>query len=258
MQDCTSILLDRHQLGRGFMVRTYWANAERICRPGQFFLLRCGTGWTPYLRRSLFPAGIEQHGLAFWGDPAQDAAIAWLLAQPDGSPLDLIGPLGNGYVVHPQHRRLLLLAEASRLAALLALVGPHLARQGSVGLFLEAPTAADLLVPAALPPAVEYVTATADGSAGETGHLAEALMRGLAWADLVCVAGSRALMRRLRELVPEARMGLRHGFVQALAPVSLACGVGACLSCLVESGTRHGWHRACLRGPVFDLVELAL
>jgi dihydroorotate dehydrogenase electron transfer subunit len=258
MQDPTSFLLDRHQLGRGFMVRAHMADAGLRCRPGQFFLLRCGPGWTVYLRRPLFPAGIEQHSLAFWGDPAHDAAIAWLLAQPDGSPLDLIGPLGNGYAVRPQHQRLLLLAQAPHLASLLALVAPQLARQGSVGLLLEAPTAAELLVPAALPPAVEYVTATADGSAGETGHLVEALVRGLAWADLVCVAGTADLMRRLRDLILEAHMGLRHGFVQALAPVSLACGVGACLSCLVESGTRHGWHRACVRGPVFDLVELAL
>jgi hypothetical protein len=80
----------------------------------------------------------------------------------------------------------------------------------------------------------------------------------LQWADLVCAAGSLDFLHGLRQQIDEARYGLRSGFAQALAPVPLHCGVGACLACLVSSGSDRGWHRACVRGPVFDLTELGL
>ena len=34
----------------------------------------------------------------------------------------------------------------------------------------------------------------------------------------------------------------------------MACGVGACLSCVVE--TVHGKKRSCVDGPVFDAQEV--
>lgn len=230
--------------------------SARLCQPGQYFLLRCGESWSPYLRQPLFPASIEQDALTFWGDPGQDAGIAWLAAQPDGVRLNLLGPLGRGFSLDSRQRRLLLVAESQRVAPLLALIGPQLDRQGSVGLLLQAPAAPALLPPAALPPAVEYYAVAADGSAGANRSLDEALPRVLQWADAVCAAGSPPFLRRLKGHIEQVRFGLQSGFTQVLAPVPLPCGVGACLACLVDTG--RGTHRACVRGPVFDLVELAL
>lgn len=256
MQDHAARILDRVQLGQGWLVRVHYQDAHRTCGPGQFLLLRCGSDWTPYLRKPLFPSSIQDHLLTFWGNPVLDPAIMWMLDQADGTALDFLGPLGNGYVVHRQQGRLLLVAQWPYLAPVLSLVEPQLAQQGSVGLLLEAPRTEDLLPPSALPPAVEYYTATADSSVGHAGPLTDLLLQALPWADLVCAAGSLDFIRGLKRLIGDVRLGMRAGFAQVLAPVPLACGVGACLACLVDSG--RGWHRACKRGPVFDLAELAL
>ncbi len=222
-------------------------------------MVRRDSGWTPYLRQALFPARIEGTTVTFWGVPARDAGLAWLAAQPEGSSLDLLGPFGKGFSLHPHDRRLLLVAEAQWAGSLLALIGVQLARQGGVGLLVEASAAEDVLPPALLPPAVEYHTAAADRTTGHDQALDAMLKWALPWADKLCAAGSRGFLSRLKQKVASARSAgppdtLRGGFAQALAPVPLPCGVGACLACLVDTG--RGTHRACQRGPVFDLAEL--
>lgn len=226
------------------------------CQPGQFYLLRSDTAWSPYLRRALFPTSIDPTELGFLVAPSSDPGLAWLAAQPIGTALDLIGPQGRGFSFQEHQRRLLLAAEAASVAALLALIPPALARQASITLLLHAHQRADLLPSSALPPAVEYFTACDDPLPGQPASLDDELTRALSWADGLYLAGSPAFLQRARSAVIEARFAITRGFAQAVAPVSLPCGVGACLACLVDTG--RGLHRACMRGPVFDLGDLAL
>lgn len=226
------------------------------CQPGQFFLLRSDATWSPYLRQAYFPTSIEPAELGFLIAPSQDQVTTWLVSQPVGAALDLIGPLGRGFEAYAHQRRLLLAAEAPSAAALLALIPPALARQASITLLLHAQRRADLLPAAALPPAVEYYTACDDPLPGQPTSLDDELARALSWADGLYLAGSPPFLQRAKAAVTSARFAVTRGFAQAVAPVPLPCGVGACLACLVDTG--RGLHRACLRGPVFDLGDLAL
>lgn len=252
----TAQLTERSELGHGLVLRVQGPRELLACRPGQFMLLRCGPAWTPYLRRALFPVDVGDQGLAFWIDSLADEGLAWLSRRRVGDGLDLIGPLGKGFTLQPQQRRLLLVAEAAHIAPLLALMQVQLSRQGSVVLFLVAPTATALLPPGALPPAVEYYTATDDGAAGSVDELETLLAGALPWADALAAAGSASFLRRVQRRIDATRPAPYRGFAQAVAPVPLPCGAGACLACLVDTG--RGYHRACQRGPVFDLMELAL
>lgn len=251
-----TVLAERTELGNGLLLRVQGPRDLLACRPGQFVLLRCGPAWTPYLRRALFPVNMASDSLAFWIHSLADEGLAWLSRRPVGDVLDLIGPLGKGFSLQPQQRRLLLVAESTHVAALLALTQWQLSRQGSVALLLQAPAAADLLPPGALPPAVEYYTAAADGSTSESDVLEATLAQAVPWADGLAAAGSAAFLRRLQRRLDETRPHPYRGFAQAVAPVPLPCGGGACLACLVDTGRGH--HRACQRGPVFDLTELVL
>jgi dihydroorotate dehydrogenase electron transfer subunit len=252
----TTVLAERTELGSGLLLRVQGPRELLACRPGQFLMLRCGPAWTPYLRRPLFPVEMREDSLALWIDSLADEGLAWLSRRKLGDSLDLIGPLGKGFSIQPQQRHLLLVAEAAHVAPLLALMQLQLARQGSVVLLLQGQTATDLLPPGALPPSVEYYTATADGSAGAADALDSLLARAIPWADALAAAGSTGFLRRLQRRMEEVRPQPYRGFVQAVAPVPLPCGAGACLACLVDTG--RGYHRACQRGPVFDLAELAL
>ena len=52
------------------------------------------------------------------------------------------------------------------------------------------------------------------------------------------------------------RLRLESGFALALVESDLACGYGACLACVVPLAG-GSLTRACVHGPVFDLLELA-
>ncbi len=252
----TTVLAERTELGSGLLLRVRGPRELLACRPGQFLMLRCGPAWNPYLRRALFPVELREDSLALWIDSLADEGLAWLSRRKLGDSLDLIGPLGKGFSIQPQQRRLLLVAEAAHVSPLLALMQLQLARQGGVVLLLQGQTVTDLLPPGALPPSVEYYTATADGSAGDADALGALLVSTLLWADALAAAGSTGFLRRLQRRLEEVRPQPYRGFAQAVAPVPLPCGAGACLACLVDTG--RGYHRACQRGPVFDLAELAL
>jgi len=252
----TAVLTERTELGQGLLLRVQARPELLACRPGQFLLLRCGPAWTPYLRRALFPVDAGHDSLVFWIDSLADEGIAWLSRRRVGDVLDLIGPLGKGFALQAQQRRLLLVGQAAQVAPLLALMQVQLSRQGSVVLLLQAPTAAALLPPGALPPSVEYYTATDDGSAGSADALDSLLGEVTPWADALAAAGSPAFLRQVQRRIAATRPEPYRGFAQAVAPVPLPCGSGACLACLVDTGRGH--HRACQRGPVFDLAELVL
>jgi dihydroorotate dehydrogenase electron transfer subunit len=96
---------------------------------------------------------------------------------------------------------------------------------------------------------VEY--ATDDGSEGERGFVTVLVERLLAEStfDIVCVCGPEIMEATVAEQAAEASVPCRVSLERLMA-----CGVGACLSCVVT--TAEGRKRACVDGPVFDATEL--
>ncbi len=225
--------------------------------PGRFVLADLGG----YLRTPLFPARIEAKGFDVLVPPGHPAAAL----QP-GARVDLIGPLGHGFEVPTEIRRLLLVADTAYLPVLLPLTRPRnqVFRKkpgfsSSIALLLSAPTAAELYPIRHLPPALEVHVVTADGSAGHQGSPLDLFPDLVRWADCVCIASDPTTYPALAETVREVRMlpplaGGDRGGVQALVMPPLACGVGACQGCAVQ--VARGTKLACTDGPVFDLLEL--
>ena len=103
----------------------------------------------------------------------------------------------------------------------------------------------------------EPFCATDDGSYGRPGFctslVEERLSEGLSEDgrpyDLVSVCGPEPLMRIVAGMAAEA--GVR---AQISMEKRMACGVGACLSCVVD--TVNGKRRSCVDGPIFEATEV--
>jgi dihydroorotate dehydrogenase electron transfer subunit len=225
--------------------------------PGQFLLLRCADRYSCYLRRPVFPVPVNQSHFGLLLRPDPDPGLAWLSARQPGDTLDVIGPLGNGFPLPKRVRHLLLVSDTPDIGPLLGQMERAIAVGAAVTLALGASRASKLYPVAALPPVVEFQAATLDGSLGQRGPVTDLLPDLLRWADLTCAAGSPALYRTLRRQMDQVRLRAEADFLFGLnADPGLACGVGACLSCMVNTDT--GPKLACVDGPVFDLVELNL
>lgn len=243
---------------------------------GRFFLARCGAqspqerqeNWHFYLRRPLTVAGhrpAPQELAPARGEdqptewrlllpPLDDPGARWLAGLPPGAPVNLLGPFGQGFTLPPQRRNLLLLAEAPFVPLLLPLMDAMLDRGGRVTLLLPGEAAMDSALAAQLPLAVEVRTGepwAALPGAGWEAQLSELLP----WADALCGVIPAPHRQTLAEAIRRHRFRLEPGYAQVWVEADLVCGVGACLACAVEvSG--GGVTRACVHGPVFDLVRL--
>lgn len=174
----------------------------------------------------------------------------WIVAQQPGQTLNVLGILGNHYEMGPRTSHLLMVAGGVGAAPLKMLSDLAVSQGKSVTYLLGARTAEQLLDASELPNAVEYVIATEDDSAGHKGFVTELVPQYLQWADQVFTCGPTPMMASLRDVIMRERFG-KGPQVQISVERTMACGVGACLGCVVE--TKRGMKASCVDGPVFDM-----
>jgi dihydroorotate dehydrogenase electron transfer subunit len=97
---------------------------------------------------------------------------------------------------------------------------------------------------------IKIVVATEDGSLGSRGMVTDLLPQFVPEADQVFACGPLSMYRKMAE------MSDQWGDMptQVLLEAVLGCGVGACLSCTIE--TKHGRKLVCKDGPVFELSDI--
>jgi len=229
-------------------------HAPRIAhtvQPGQFIHLRIATGADFVLRR---PFSVHRAA----GDAIEilyqvlGRGTRELSAREPGDVMDAIGPLGHGWEI-PKGAAHALLVAGGLGAAPLGMLAERLAARGvAVSVAQGAPcgerlVARDLFESVAR--RVEF--ATDDGSVGERGFVTAACVRLLAEdrPDVVYACGPEVMARAVAAQATEAGVPCQVSLERLMA-----CGIGACLSCVVT--TTSGRKRACVDGPVFDAEEV--
>lgn len=229
----------------------------RQLRAGRFFdiLCRFDGSYDPLLRRpySVFRSDPAAGTLTFLVRGFGRGSV-WLASRRPGDRLDLLGPLGNTFEIAPRSRNLLMVAGGVGVAPLVMLSDEAVAAKMNVTFLMGSLDAAGLLSASLLPNAVEYVVATENGGKGHRGFVTDLAGEYVPWADQIFACGPEPMYRSLRNVVLPRRLGKRPP-VQVSMEREMACGIGACLGCVVE--TRRGMQTSCVQGPVFDMDDLA-
>jgi dihydroorotate dehydrogenase electron transfer subunit len=197
-------------------------------RPGQFFHIRCGLTSDPLLRRpiSLYRLDREKSLIQLMVRRA-GVGTRWLAGRGEGEVIDLIGPLGRGFVIDGRTRHLVLLAGGIGVAPLVA-AADESARKGLSVLLLAGAASEDRLLPGpALPREVEYRVATEDGSVGHHGLVTDLLAEAALWADQVLACGPEGMLATVAAMKRAGKMGMVD--VQMSLERRMGCAVGACL-----------------------------
>jgi dihydroorotate dehydrogenase electron transfer subunit len=229
-----------------------------LVQPGQFAHLKIPRFEHAVLRRpfSIFKADGYSISILYKAVGKGTAALATVA---EGEPVNLIGPLGNGFPMIGKEKFPVLVAGGYGNAALY-LQAAKLPVKGVA--FFGGRTAGDILCAEEFEAlGWEVRIATDDGSLGQKGFVTAALdawleehrAKSMAQSVELFACGPNAMLKAVGD------RAIQKGLTAWLSmDRNMACGVGACLTCVIKRKTADGWEwaRCCKDGPVFNANEI--
>jgi len=222
-------------------------------QPGQFVHLLVPRLADAVLRRPFSVFQADGEGLSILYKAVGRGTEAMREIEP-GEGINLLGPLGNGFPSLSKTVPVLVAGGYGNAALYLQAVA--LPVKGIA--FFGGRTATDILC-------VEEFEAlgwdvrvtTEDGSLGAKGLVTDALDSWLetqeAAAPELFACGPNAMLKAVGDRAVEKRLAAWLSLDR-----NMACGVGACLTCVIKLKTEAGWEwkRCCKDGPVFNAGDI--
>ncbi len=220
-----------------------------IAVPGQFVHIRA-EGHT--LRRPISICGIDPGRtirIVFEIRGEGTAAIARL---NEGDLIDMIAPLGKGFTVNDDFKKVILVGGGIGTPPMLSLAEVYGSRAAVICGFRSCNAA--ILQEDLKKTGAQLILCTDDGSAGVHGFVTDPLAELLEkeTPDAVYACGPMPMLRSVAELCG------KNVFCEISLEERMACGIGACLGCacrIDRNGEEHFAH-VCKDGPVFNAREV--
>lgn len=220
-------------------------------KPGQFVKIRCNQTSDPLLPRpfSIYDADDDRIKILYQvvGDGTK------LLSQKRaGDEVDVLGPLGNGFpidekVVRAVREPPLLFAGGIGVAPLYFLA--RKLREPPM-LYFGAKNSEYLpIIESFRKLGIKIHVATEDGSCGEKGMVTCLNVGAVRESPMLYACGPWPMMKEIAKFCQKNNLT-----GQASLEKEMACGIGACLGCVVK--IKGEYKRVCKEGPVFDMNEV--
>ena len=227
--------------------------------PGKFINVKVADGSEPLLRRPFSIHRISKDKVEILYE-AVGPGTKILSQRKPGEYLDVIGPLGNGFDLKSCSNELAIIVAGGMGVAPLAFLAEKLAgfknRGAKCKIIIGAKSKNHVLCEKEFKDLDYDVTiATDDGSRGFKGRVTDLLVRILrengkaGKQETIYACGPRPMLKEI------SRISRAHKIrAQISLEEHMACGIGACLGCVVN--TVDGYKRVCKEGPVFGADEI--
>lgn len=216
--------------------------------PGQFVEISVTDSGKAFLRRPIsicdFDAATGRLTLLV---KAVGKGTEWITSLPEGSVLNLIWPLGQGFTLPEEAGGTYLLCGGGVGVAPLLYLGKKIRERGARPIFvLGARNASQLMLIDRFALYGEIRIMTDDGSAGEKGLVTDCDAFTNTSPAMIYTCGPTPMMKAV------ARKAMEYGIsCEASLENMMACGMGACLGCVEK--TKEGNLCVCSNGPVFNI-----
>ena len=264
LQARVKILYNKKIKGNYFHLVLQAPKITKESLPGQFLHIKVNDAYEPLLRRPLSIHRLKGTNIELLYEVVGRATEV-LSHRKSGEYLDVIGPLGNGfnYQLPITNYQLPILVAGGMGVAPLVFLAQRLAKQRPMVLIGAKTEKQALCAKEFERLGCKVKVATDDGSVGFKGKATELLDNILASRFRLHVSGSKkhvacSLQRAAqiyacgpRPMLKEiSRISKEYNIsAQVSLEEHMACGIGACLGCAVN--TKDGFKRVCKEGPVF-------
>ncbi len=172
-----------------------------------------------------------------------------------GDPIDMLGPLGNGFPLeNMEGKTAFLIGGGIGIPPMLELAKELPSKNHAVLGY----RGGDLFLKEEFEPYASVWTATEDGSAGSKGNVLDAIRENGLSADIIFACGPTPMLKAVKAYAQEKGIACYLSLEERMA-----CGIGACLACVcqskeVDSHSHVRNKRICKDGPVFAAEEVEL
>ncbi len=268
MKNHKTIILSNQEIAPGYYrMRILAPEYQQLATPGQFVMFRVQHTFLPLLRR---PFGIFRVGfMPADCDAMPEKEFIEIIYKVVGSGteimqelhqgdrIELLGPLGRGFETGDPAEEKILVGGGIGLVPLYMLA-EKLVQTSKVRLLMGGRTRDDIITVTEFERlGVETYVSTEDGSLGEQGLVTSVLEQKLAAQPKAAVfaCGPMPMIDAVQKICAGYSTSLQVS-LEAL----MACGVGACLGCVVK-GAGHSdaeprYLCSCKQGPVFRAEQL--
>ena len=231
--------------------------------PGQFIHIKCSKNNYPLLRRPISIHRIDKEkGEIFILLQVMGEGTKLLTQRAVGDDLDIMGPIGNGFNIYPESRKIMIVGGGIGVAPLLALCEESI-RQGKEVRVLIGALKKELVIGEEsfkiLGAKVDI--ATDDGSYKYKGLVTDLLIEAiLGWLpNQIFACGPKPMLKKINEIALKANIDCQVSLEERMG-----CGIGACLGCVCKiklkekKNNKEEYHykRVCVDGPVFKANEV--
>ncbi|MBN2515111.1 MAG: dihydroorotate dehydrogenase electron transfer subunit [Deltaproteobacteria bacterium] len=266
----TARIVDHYEVARNhFLMSLKVPSYFQAAVPGQFVMMRVKGREDPFLPRPFSINFLNSHNTGtimgiLYKVIGKGTTIFSRLKKDDE--LSVMGPLGNGFNMPPDRKKIALVAGGVGVAPL-SFLAEYLKRQTNASAqgieeivcFLGASTSQLLLDRGRLADACsKLMISTDDGSDGYHGTVTELFQNHIdSYTDndsIVFCCGPDPMMTGVAGIVKKYSIPCQVSMEERMA-----CGVGACLGCAVRvksHGDRPRYMTVCKDGPVFDSKDI--
>ena len=220
--------------------------------PGQFVHICIPDCSEPFLRRPFGIARIDRKtGMLSLVYKVLGKGTQRLTELKAGDKIDCMGPLGKGYKI--EGKKPLVVGGGMGIAPLIYLIDELETKYTPLRILLGARNKNEMFWD-------RYVTSdnldvdisTDDGSVGKKGYVSEALKETLKEGgfDQIYTCGPEPLLKVVADIAQAHDIPCQVSLER-----HMACAVGACLSCTIET-TEGSRKKVCMDGPVFKSTEV--
>ncbi|MCB2166904.1 MAG: dihydroorotate dehydrogenase electron transfer subunit [Deltaproteobacteria bacterium] len=257
-------ILDNFTMAPGYHKMTLGCETPfGAAQPGQFVMLTVGAGAKPLLRRPfsihrMVPDASGRVKLEILYKVVGEGT-GIMARMPVGATVDILGPLGRGFIVRGHYRRIYIAAGGIGAAPMVFLLETLRQQLESCQyhVFLGGRSRGDLLCRERFDQLADQVDCTTDdGSEGAQCFLTSPLEAAVRRQppDVIMACGPMDMLTCVAGIADRLNVACQLSIESVMA-----CGMGACLGCAVPAaGDGSAYHHVCKDGPVFDAQLLKL
>ncbi|MDE6424906.1 MAG: dihydroorotate dehydrogenase electron transfer subunit [Ruminococcus sp.] len=244
------IILDKKTIAREIYSFTiHCPEVAEVAAAGQFVHIRTGN-FT--LRRPVSICGIDkQKGTLRIVFEVRGEGTAEISRLNQGDVIDMLAPLGHGFTVNPDFKKIVLIGGGIGTPPMLPLAEIYGEKTTVITGFRSAD--AVILQNDFRKTGAEVILCTDDGTTGIHGFVTQPFSEIVNDADAVYACGPMPMLKNITGICNENNI-----FCEISLEERMACGIGACLGCACRTvrNDEEYFAHVCKDGPVFNAKEV--